>query len=68
MWSVVTDWPRSASARAPVISASAGISMDMPAKNGGFWTYVEPGSHSYRALSSGMGRACHFSSPWKTSP
>src|SRR3954466_7455397 len=46
MWSVVTESPRTAKARAPTTSVTSAGSGDRPSKNGGKATYVEPVSHA----------------------
>ena len=46
MWSVVTESPSQASTRAPSMSVTGAGSRPMPAKNGGFATYVDAGSQA----------------------
>ena len=46
MWSVVTESPRTASARAPTMSVTGAGSAVRPVKNGGLAMYVDDASHS----------------------
>ena len=65
MWSVVTESPSQASTRAPSMSRTgSGVSV-IPAKKGGFATYVESAAHSYRSPS-GIGSARQRASPSNT--
>src|SRR5687768_3506528 len=62
MWSVVIESPNFPSTRAPRIGRTPGGSSVMPSKKGGFFTYVDRASHSYRSPV-GVGRERQLSSP-----
>src|SRR5215472_14838265 len=47
IWSVVTLSPKTASARAPLISWICPACIEKFSKNGGSWMYVDLWSHSY---------------------
>ena len=65
MWSVVTESPSTASARAPTMSVSGTGSVVSPSKNGGLAMYVDASSQAYRSPS-GIGSERHCSSPSNT--
>ena len=46
MWSVVTESPSTARARAPSMSATGAASNVRPSKNGGLAMYEDAGSHA----------------------
>jgi hypothetical protein len=51
--------------RAPLIGRMPGGVSVIPSKNGGFFTYVEPGSHAYKSPS-GTGRLLQLSQKDRT--
>ncbi|CAB4542393.1 unannotated protein [freshwater metagenome] len=65
MWSVVTESPKIARTRAPVISVTGVGFAGMPSKYGGLRTYVDCASHS-NVLPVGVSKDFQRWSPSKT--